>query len=495
MTYDSTDILLVGSGAMSSTLGALLKQLDPSLKMMMVERLDSIAQESTDPWMNAGTGHAAYCELNYTPQLEDGSIEINNAFNINSKFEISLQFWSYLVAQKALPAPDKFINPVPHISFVWGEDNVDFLRKRYKKLSSNHLFSNMEFSDDPAVLSEWMPLIMRGRDIEQKVAATRISYGTDVNFAALSRGMVQHLQTHDDFKLVLGHSVKELEQDNNGRWAVKIKNVKTGALSDISARFVFLGAGGAAIKLLQKSMIPEHKLYGGFPVSGQWLVCKNPEIVKQHKAKVYGKASIDAPPMSIPHLDLRVIDGQEALLFGPFAGFTTRFLTNGSLLDLFSTITINNIASMLKVGLDNLDLVRYLIGEVLQTRKSRINLLQDYFPEVENDDWSLASAGQRVQIIKKHPDKIGTLKFGTEVVTSSDCSLATLLGASPGASVSVDAMLHVIEKCFSEKLATDQWQKKIKQMIPSYAESLIDNKKLAIKIRKHTMSTLKLKTS
>ncbi len=492
MTCDSTDVLLVGSGAMSSTLGSLLKQLDPSLNIMMVERLDGVAQESTNAWMNAGTGHAAYCELNYTPQVDDGSVEIDNALSINSKFETSLQFWSFLVKQKFLPAPENFISPVPHISFVWGERNVEFLKQRYQKLSSNHLFSNMEFSSDPVVLNDWMPLIMKGRDPQQKVAATRINHGSDINFSALSLGMTQYLQTHDNFKLLLGHSVKELKQDNNGRWAVKIKNVKTGLFSDISARFVFLGAGGAAIKLLQKSMIPEHKLYGGFPVSGQWLVCKKPEIVKQHKAKVYGKAPVGAPPMSVPHLDLRIIDGEEALLFGPFAGFTTRFMRQGSILDLFSTITLDNITSMLKVGLDNLELVRYLISEVLQTRKSRINLLRDYFPDVDIDDWLLATAGQRVQIIKKHPDKIGTLKFGTEVVTASDRSLATLLGASPGASVSVDAMLQVISECFPEQLATEQWQTKLKQMIPSHGESLIENKKLSKEIREDTISTLKL---
>lgn len=492
MASVSTDVLLVGSGAMSSTLGSLLKQLDPSLNMMMVEQLDSVAQESTNAWMNAGTGHAAYCELNYTPQQADGSITLDNAYSINEKFKISLQFWSYLVEQEALPAPENFIKPVPHISFVWGDENVEFLRNRYQHLSSSHLFTGMEFSDDPVVLKEWMPLVMNGRDTAQKMAGTRVNHGSDVNFAAVSRGMTRNLQSSDNFKLLLSHSVKKLKQDSCKKWTVSIRDEKTGTVSTIKAGFVFLGAGGAAIKLLQKSKISESKLYGGFPVSGQWLVCNKAEIVKQHKAKVYGKASIGTPPMSIPHLDLRVVDGKEALLFGPFAGFTTRFMKHGSVFDLFSSINFNNIRAMIKVGFDNQDLLRYLISEVLQTRQSRIKSLREYYPEVDINDWFLAGAGQRVQIIKKCPDNVGKLEFGTEVVTAADHSLATLLGASPGASVSVDAMIQVIEKCFAVQLATEQWQQKIKQMIPSYGESLINNKELSEKIHEYTLSTLKL---
>ncbi len=492
MDIESIDILLVGTGAMSSTLGILLKQLDPSLNMIMVERLESIAQESTNAWMNAGTGHAAYCELNYTPQQADGNIKLDNAYSVNSKFEISLQFWSYLVEQKILPAPESFINPVPHISFVWGEANVEFLRKRFQQLGQHHLFADMEFSDDPDVLTQWMPLIMQGRDPAEKVAATRVSYGTDINFAALSCGMITHLQTYDDFKLRLNCSVKGLAQNKNGRWEVKVKDEKSGTCAVIDARFVFLGAGGAAIKLLQKSNIPESRGYGGFPVSGQWLVCKQSEIVRQHAAKVYGKATIGAPPMSVPHLDLRVIDGEKALLFGPFAGFTTRFMKQGSIMDLFSSINFTNIYAMFKVGLENLDLIRYLISEVLQTRSSRVKSLREYFPQADMDDWSLASAGQRVQIIKQCSDTGAKLEFGTEVVTASDSSLATILGASPGASVSVAAMLQVIEECFTEQLASAQWQRKIKKMIPSYGESLIDSKVLAKNTRKYTLSVLKL---
>lgn len=491
MITKSTDILLVGAGAMSSTLGTLLKQLDPSLSITMVERLDDVSQESTSGWNNAGTGHAAYCELNYTPQEEDGTVVADKAYRINERFETSLQFWSYLVQQKALPSPESFINPTPHMSFVWGDANVEFLRKRHELLVQHHLFSDMEYSEDLEVLREWMPLVMKGRDPSEKVAGTRVRYGSDVNFAALSRGMIDHLKESDDFNLMLSTLVTALDQADDGRWTATVKNEKTGSTENINAGFVFLGGGGAALHLLQKSGIPKSVGYGGFPVSGQWLVCKNPEIVEQHLAKVYGKASIGAPPMSVPHLDTRVIDGEKALLFGPFAGFTTKFLKTGSFMDLFLSLRPSNIIPMLRVGLTSMDLIRYLISEVLQTRGSRMKSLREYFPEANDNDWSLATAGQRVQIIKKCPEKGGKLEFGTEVVTAADGSLATLLGASPGASVTVAAMLQIIEECFADRMESG-WKEKIKEMIPAYGESLIDDAELAKKIRQMTLSTLEL---
>lgn len=475
---------------MSATLGVLLKQLDASLSICMVEKLDDVAKESTSGWNNAGTGHAAYCELNYTPEKADGSIDASKAFAINESFERTLQFWTHLVKQHALPDPTSFINPVPHLSFVWGEKNVSFLRKRFAAIGNHPMFVGMQYSEDPAVLREWMPLVMDGRDASQPVAGTRIPHGTDVNFGSLTRSMVGYLQGDENFELLVNHSVDGFTRQQDGKWRVLVKETGSATTTEIFADFVFLGAGGGALPLLQKSGIDEGKGYGGFPVSGQWLVCKKPEIVSQHFAKVYGKASIGAPPMSVPHLDTRIIDGEKALLFGPFAGFTTKFLKEGSFLDLIASIKPGNLWPMIKVGLGSFDLIRYLISEVMQNHSDRMDALREYFPLAKDEDWTLASAGQRVQIIKRDPLKGGKLEFGTEVLTSADGSLAALLGASPGASVTVSAMLQVLEKCFPSQLATPEWQGKLKEMIPSYGVSLLNDPALIEQIRQDTLSTL-----
>jgi len=477
---------------MSATLATLLSELDASLSMTIVERLPKIAAESTDAWNNAGTGHAGYCELNYTPENNDGSIDINRALAINASFETSLQFWSYLVEQKTLPHPKSFINATPHLSFVWGEADVEFLRKRYTTLKKHHMFQDMEFSDDVATLKTWMPLIMQNRDESQKVAATRISYGSDIDFGSLTRHFVAHLQTKNNFNLTLNTEVKSLKQLANGRWQVRLKNLITKKLSTIDAGFIFLGAGGGALKLLQKSGIPESHGYGGFPVSGQWLVCNNPEVTQLHNSKVYGKAALGAPPMSVPHLDTRIINGKSALLFGPYAGFTTKFLKAGSYLDLIKSVKTSNIKPMLKVGRHHTDLTRYLIGEALQTHNARVATLQQFYPQAAKLDWHLENAGKRVQIIKKCDDKGGKLEFGTEIVASQDGSIATLLGASPGASVAVQAMLDVIERCFATQMKNLDWQNKLKTMLPSYGQSLVEDAQLLKQVRGRTLKILNL---
>ncbi len=492
MAIKRVDVLLVGAGIMSATLGTLLKQLNPELSMCMVERLEDVAQESTSGWNNAGTGHAAYCELNYTQQNPDGTVNADKAYGINASFEVTQQFWSSLVKQRALPEPTRFVNPTPHISFVWGQDNVDYLRKRYDLIGKHHLFEGMEYSEDHAVLHEWMPLVMEGRDPEQKVAATRIKHGSDVNFGSLGRSLVGYLQSFDDVSVLLKHTVTGLYQRPDGKWRIIAQDLASSSVFIIIADFVFLGAGGGALPLLQKAGVPEGHGYGGFPVSGQWLVCREPSVVKKHLAKVYGKASIGAPPMSVPHLDTRVIDGEHALLFGPFAGFSTKFLKQGSFMDLITSIRPGNLWPMIKVSLTSLDLIRYLIKEVLQDQDSRVRALRDYYPEAKNEDWALATAGQRVQIIKKDPKAGGKLEFGTEVVSSADGRLAALLGASPGASIAVPAMIQVIERCFKEQLATPEWQARMKALIPSYGQSLIDNPELLREVRKETLTTLGL---
>ncbi len=492
MSIKKVDVLLVGAGVMSATLGKLLVQLDPNLTVMMVERLGKVAQESSHGLNNAGTGHGGYCELNYTPQRADGSIYINRALEINAAFEMSLQFWSYLVENKVLPASEKFINPIYHQSFVWGEENVAYLRKRYQALHTHHLFEELEYSEDHAVLREWMPLVMEHRDPKQCVAGTQVKHGTDVDFGFLTRKLVKALIKNRHFELKLNHTITRLKQYPDGRWHVRIQDNHTEQSKTIDAGFVFLGAGGAALPLLQKSGIPESQGYGGFPVSGQWLLCKNPDVVKRHTSKVYGKAPTGAPPMSVPHLDTRIIDGQRALLFGPFASITTKFLKEGSLLDLFSSLKSNNLKPMLAVARDNLDLTRYLITEAFKTHAERIANLQEFYADAKAEDWELISAGQRVQIIKACDKNGGKLEFGTEIVTAQDGSLAVLLGASPGASTAVQAMIEVIERCFPDRLASAEWQGKIKQMIPSYGESLDENATLLHAVRTRTLNTLGL---
>lgn len=489
MTMQQVDVLLVGGGVMSATLGTLLKRLDPSLNMAMVERLDRVAHESTDGWNNAGTGHAGYCELNYTPQGENG-VEIDRALTINANFEISLQLWTTLVGNGGLPEPSNFINTTPHLSFVWGEDNVAFLRERFEKLSAHHLFKDMEYSEDHDVLRQWMPLVMEGRDPADKVAATRVNYGADVDFGSLTRNMVAQLETSENFELLLNHEVDEFKKSDDG-WQVTLNNREGGKPRQVQAKFVFLGAGGGALPLLQASGIPEANGYGGFPVSGQWLVCKDPEIVKQHHAKVYGKAAIGAPPMSVPHLDTRIINGEPALLFGPFAGFTMRFLKKGSKLDLLKSVSPSNLMPMMSVGLHNMDLTKYLINEVRQSHSERVASLRDYFPSCKDEDWTLAKAGQRVQIIKKDEQGKGKLEFGTELVAAQDGSIAALLGASPGASVAAQAMIEVLEKCFADQMESG-WAERLKELIPSYGESLVDDGELLANVREKTLNTLQL---
>ncbi|MCK7543995.1 malate dehydrogenase (quinone) [Marinobacter bryozoorum] len=494
MAVRKADVVLVGGGVMSATLGMMLRQLDPSLDIVMVERLDHVAHESTDGWNNAGTGHAGYCELNYTPETDDGDVSIDRALTINSSFEISLQLWSWLVEQGMLPEPRSFINRTPHMSFVWGDDGVAFLKRRYEKLKAHYLFREMEYTESPETLQEWMPLVVKNRDPMQRVAATRIGHGADVDFGSLTRSMVKYLEGTPNFELMLSCPVQDLSRkEGKGPWKIRVKNQKTGAVQKIQSDFVFLGAGGGALPMLQKSDIDEAHGYGGFPVSGQWLVCQKQDIVTQHHAKVYGKAPIGAPPMSVPHLDTRIINGEPALLFGPFAGFTTRFLKQGSIFDLFGSVNPTNLRPMLSVSRTNMDLTRYLIGEVFQSHSDRVASLRNFFPDVREEDWKLQNAGQRVQIIKKTKEGGGKLEFGTEIVAAKDGSLAALLGASPGASTAAHAMLDVIHRCFGERAQSAEWQERLREIIPSYGQSLVDDEALLNKVRERTLSTLGLK--
>lgn len=496
MIKNEVDILLIGGGIMSATLGVILHQLNPNYRITMIERLPDVALESSDALNNAGTGHAGYCELNYTPQTESGSIEIERALGINANFETSLQFWSSLVERSILPAPEHFIHQTPHLSFVWGEENVAFLKQRYDLLKQHHLFEDMQFSDDYATLKSWMPLIMQNRAESTPMAATYVQYGADVDFGAITRHLVSYLKQQKHFTLLTDTSVKQIKKVqkpvSHKSWHVQLHHHAAEKLQTLKADFVFIGAGGGTLPLLQKTKIKESIGYGGFPVSGQWLICQNPEIIKQHHTKVYGKAPVGAPPMSVPHLDTRIINGKPALLFGPFAGFTTKFLKAGSKLDLAKSIKKNNLKAMLGVGKKHTDLTKYLLKEATQSHEQRMNSLRTFMPQAKNTDWSLAQAGQRVQIIKQCDKEWGRLEFGTEIVSAQDGSLAALLGASPGASVSAKAMLDVIERCFQKELAQDDWVSQIKLLIPAYGQSLIDDADLLRSTRQHTHKTLHL---
>lgn len=491
-SIDEVDVVLIGAGAMSTTLGMLLQQLDPTLKICMLEQLDQVALESTNALNNAGTGHAGNCELNYTPDMPDGSINTTKAFQINAAFEESLQFWAYLVEQGLLPEPENFINQVPHLSFVQGKADVEFLRNRYEALKDSVAFQGIEYSEDEDVLKQWVPLMMENRRKGETIAMTRIPNGSDVNFGELARMMADNLQQQDNFDLRLLRKVTNLSQQDDRRWLIEVENIPKGTKEVLHTKFVFLGAGGGALPLLQRSGIPEGFGFGGFPVGGQWLICNNPEIVDQHCAKVYGKAAIGAPPMSVPHLDTRMIDGEQCLLFGPFAGFNTKYLKRGSYLDLIKNISFRNLIPMVAAAMQNVDLTIYLIREVLKSHSARVDSLRDFYRNADPKEWRIEHAGQRVQIIKKDPKKGGILQFGTEVVSSADGTLSALLGASPGASTSVNVMLQILEKCFAEQVNSTEWQAKLKEMIPSYGEDLLADDELFRRVRKHNVEVLKL---
>ncbi len=490
--FGNPDVVLVGAGIMSATLAVMLKELNPDLVIHVIERLDTVAMESSDAWNNAGTGHSAFCELNYTPQKEDGSIDCSKALRIAGQFIQSREFWSYLIERNYIHNPEDFIRSVPHVSFVKGEENVAYLKKRYETLIKYSLFEDLYFSEDPSRLIHTLPLVMEGRDPSEKVGATKMDRGTDVNFGALTRKLFRYLFDYPNVKLYLAHEVTDLNQNRDGKWHIKIKNLTTGHKKTLVSPFVFIGAGGGSLPLLEKSDIPESKGYGGFPVSGQWLICNNPAVIERHNAKVYGKAAVGSPPMSVPHLDTRVIEGKKTLLFGPYAGFSTRFLKNGSLWDLPASIKLSNIKPMMMAGIHNLPLTKYLIDQVSQSNEDRIAALREYFPLAEAKDWELEIAGQRVQVIKKDEQQGGVLEFGTEVVSSADGSIAALLGASPGASTAVSIMVDLLNRCFPDKMKTTAWQDRMQAMIPSYRQSLTDNKELLHLSRKRTTETLNL---
>jgi len=487
-----TDVTLVGAGIMSATLGIILKELDPNITIQIFEQLDEPGMESSDAWNNAGTGHAAFCELNYTPILKEGNIDVSKAAKICQDFEISREFWAYLVEKGYLSEPSTFIRQVPHVSFVWGNDNVSFLKKRYDRMHENALFQDMRYTEDRDQIKEWTPLIMEGRDDKAPVAATSVHIGTDVNFGALTRQLVSKLEKMPGVIVHYNTSVLDIDPHPKGGWNVETKNLLNSLETDCRSQFVFLGAGGATLHLLKDAEIEERKGYGGFPVSGLWLKCNNQELIERHNAKVYGKAPVGAPPMSVPHVDTRMIDGSKQLLFGPFAGFSMRFLKTGSQLDLAKSFRLDNLVPMITAGLSNIPLTKYLINQVRLTHEDRVKSLQEYVPLAKLEDWELQQAGQRVQVIKKTEGRKGKLEFGTEAVVASDGSVAALLGASPGASTAAAIMMNILPRILKNRNQT-AWKDKLKEMAPSLNESsLSKNENLLNETRKRTSRVLGL---
>lgn len=459
------DAVLIGGGIASATVAALLSELEPEWQIQVIERLDTVGQESSSGWNNAGTGHSALCELNYTPQDVDGSVDPAKALKINQQFQHSREYWAHLVETGRIDA--SFISPVPHMSFVQGSDNVDYLHRRHSALSSSALFRGMEFTTDHAQLAEWAPLISEGRPVTQTIAATRSLDGTDVNFGELTRALLHFAETVGT-TVTTGRTVTGLRRMGRD-WGVMSQD-SSGEVAVHRAPLVFVGAGGYALPLLQKAQIPEIEGYAGFPISGQWLRCTNPEIIARHRAKVYGRAAVGAPPMSVPHLDTRRIDGERGLLFGPYAGWTPKFLKTGKLWDLPASITPDNLLGMLAVAPPNLDLVSYLVGEVAATRGKRMRALREYMPTAREEDWELITAGQRVQVIAPDAKKKGVLKFGTELIATADGSLGGMLGASPGASIATTIMLSLLGRMLPER--AEHWAPTVREMVPSIGTDL-----------------------
>ncbi len=471
---EKTDVVLIGAGIMSATLGALLRQLQPDWSITMFERLDAAAPESSDPWNNAGTGHSALCELNYTPQAADGSVDITKAIDINERFQVSRQFWAYGAENGVLADPSGFINPIPHVSFCHGADGVDYLRKRHAALSRHPLFEGMEFIDSPDEFTRRLPLMARGRDFSEPVALNWTQTGTDIDFGALTKQLLAYLGS-SGVEIAFGNEVRNLSKKSDGSWTVKVRNTRTRTTRTIDAKFVFVGAGGYALPLLQKAGIKEIQGFAGFPVSGQFLRCTNPELIAKHNAKVYGKAAVGAPPMSVPHLDTRVINGKPGLLFGPYAGWTPKFLKDGKFSDLFKSVRAGNVTPMLGVGVTELGLVKYLVSELLKSPAGKVNTMEEFIPRADGHDWELITAGQRVQIIRRKGAG-GVLELGTAVIAAGDGSIAGLLGASPGASTCVSAMIDVLQRCFPSEYA--DWTPKLKEMVPSLGVKLSENQAL-----------------
>ncbi|GAA3287786.1 malate:quinone oxidoreductase [Arthrobacter citreus] len=453
------DLVLIGGGIMSATLGSMITVLQPDWRIVLVEKADTLASESSNPWNNAGTGHSGFCELNYMPDPVDG----RKAGSIARQFQVSRQWWAYL-ADAGLIDPASFIHTTPHMDVVFGQHDMDYLRSRYATMAADPFFEGLEFSDDPSTIRAWAPLVMNGRDSQEPIAATRHPNGTDIDFGALTRSLTGIISGCGG-RTLLSHDVRGLRKESTGRWLVTGRKTTTGQSFEVRGRHVFVGAGGYALRLLQQAKLPEVRGYAVLPVGASFYRCEEAAVVAQHDAKVYGQAGLGAPPMSVPHLDKRVVDGRSYLMFGPYATFSTKLLKAGKLTDFFTTLRWRNLPVLAAAALQNLPLVKYLIKELAARPRSKFAQLQEFYPEAELDQWELIPAGQRAQLVTPDPRRIGVLQQGTELVTSADLSISGLLGASPGASTAVPIMLDLVRKCFPEQWSKS-WGESIGRAIP-----------------------------
>lgn len=463
------NVIIIGAGIMGTTLATLAKELAPELDVTILERLDHAGAGNSWVFNNAGTGHEANCELNYTP-VDEEVISVEKALKIHAQFNIAKQFWAHLIEKGAIKDPKSFINRTKHCTIV-SEASIEELRLRFKEMSAHHFFENMQFSEDFDEIKSWIPYLMEERPRDQKMAATVIETGTDVNFGALTEQMAAHAVQELGVKIEYGTHVKRVHRSPTGRWLIEAE--QNGSPIQHRADVLFVGAGGGAFPLLKKSHLPFRSRFSGFPVGGRFLQAPiSEEQAEQYRAKTYGKAAVGAPPMSVPHLDLRVAEGQHYLLFGPFASFKPVLEKGRGFFDYLSSMRLHDIPGLLNVALEHFPLVKYLVSETFKGEKSMFEELESFAPGMSRKfNWKAIEAGQRVQIIKD-----GDLQMGTEILVSSDKTYGTLLGASPGASVSPEVMLRCLEQLLPSIFTKDEAQKKKKEIFPEDdLDTLINN--------------------
>ena len=437
--YDDADLVLIGGGIMSATLASMMATEHPDSRVLLLEKATRIAGESSDPWNNAGTGHSGFCELNYMPDPDDPA----KAIGIADQFRQTRQWWSRL-AERGDVDPDRFLNEVPHMTVVFGEHDVDYLRRRFAALSQHEQFAGMEFSDDPATIASWAPLTA-GTGVP--IAATRMSRGTDVDFGSLTKQLVES----SDCEVRLCHDVRTLHKQPDGRWLITGRDTENGHQFVVRAGHVFVGAGGMALRLLQRAKVAEVRGYGVLPVGAAFFRTADPDVVARHDVKMYGQAPTGAPPMSVPHLDKRIVDGRGYLMFGPYATFGTKLLKAGRFTDFFTTLRWHNLHVIAAALLQNLSLIGYLVGQLAASRTRKFRQLQRFYPDADIAQWELIAAGQRAQLVTPDRRRIGALQQGTELVVSADGSISGLLGASPGASTAVPIMQTLMHRCFPDE--------------------------------------------
>ncbi|NMT64961.1 malate:quinone oxidoreductase [Marinobacter orientalis] len=453
------NVIIIGAGIMGTTFATLAKEMVPDLDITILERLDGPGEGNSSAFWNAGTGHEANCELNYTP-VDEEVISVEKALKIHAQFNVAKQFWAYLIEKGAIKDPTTFINQTKHCTIV-SEPAIQELKLRFKEMSAHHFFEHMRYSEDFDEIKSWIPYTMEERPRHEKMAATVIETGTDVNFGALTEQMAEYAVNDLGVRIEYGTHVRRVHRSPTGRWVIEA--VSKGVPVQHKADVLFVGAGGGAFPLLKRSHLPFRSRFAGFPVGGRFLQAQiSEEQARYYTAKTYGKAKVGAPPMSVPHLDLRVVDGKHYLLFGPFASFKPVLERGRGFFDYLTSIRLHDIPGLLNVALEHFPLVKYLVSESFKGEKSMFEELDSFAPGLSKKfDWKPIAAGQRVQIIKD-----GDLQMGTEIVVSKDKTYGTLLGASPGASVSPEVMLRCLEQLLPSIFSKEEARKKKQEMFP-----------------------------